>query len=75
VRGFPVRNLLERAINDDDADHASKLIRDALGIDSDEVTNYSFPKHWPDNREQRARVIGDWLRSEARFLIDPADED
>jgi hypothetical protein len=70
-----VRNLLEQAIDDDDGDHASKLIRDALGIDSDEVTNYSFPKDWPDNREQRARVISDWLRSEARFLIDPADED
>jgi hypothetical protein len=25
-------------------------------------------KHWPKAREQRARVIGEWLRTEARFL-------
>jgi hypothetical protein len=64
-----VRNLLEQAIDSDDGDIAAKMIRDALGIESDEVTNHSFPKHWPDNREQRARVIGDWLKDEARFLV------
>ncbi len=32
-------NLLQEAINDPDPDHASKLIRDALGIQSDEVAN------------------------------------
>jgi uncharacterized protein HemY len=62
-------NLLEQAIDCDDGDHAAKLIRDALGIESDEVANYVFPKTWPANREQRARIIGDWLRAEARFLI------
>ena len=47
-------NLLERAIDCDDGDQAAKLIRDALGIESDEVANYVFPKTWPANREQRA---------------------
>jgi hypothetical protein len=23
---------------------------------------------WPEDREQRARIIGDWLQSEARYL-------
>ena len=65
-------NLLERAIDCDDGDDAGKLIRDALGIESDEVANYMFPKTWPANREQRARIIGEWLRAEARFLIAPS---
>ena len=43
-------NLLERAIDCDDGDDAGKLIRDALGIESDEVANYMFPKTWPANR-------------------------
>jgi len=47
-------NLLEQAIDCDDGDNAAKLIRDALGIESDEVANYVFPKTWPANREQRA---------------------
>jgi hypothetical protein len=64
-----VRNLLEQAIEGDDGTRAAAVIRDALGIESDEVTNNSFPKYWPDNREQRARVIGDWLREEARFMV------
>jgi hypothetical protein len=63
-----MRNLIQAAIDDSDGERAAKTIRDALGIESDEVVNYSFPKHWPDSREQRARVIGDWLRTEARFL-------
>jgi len=61
-------NLLERAINADDGNRAAKLIQNALGIESDEVANYCFPKTWPQDREQRARIIGDWLRAEARFL-------
>ena len=61
-------NLLERAINTDDGNRAAKLIQNALGIESDEVANYSFPKTWPQDREQRARIIGDWLRAEACFL-------
>jgi hypothetical protein len=61
-------NLLERAINTDDGNRAAKLIQNALGIESDEVANYCFPKTWPQDREQRARIIGDWLKAEARFL-------
>jgi hypothetical protein len=61
-------NLLERAINTDDGNRAAKLIQNALGIESNEVANYCFPKTWPKDRELRARIIGDWLRAEARFL-------
>jgi uncharacterized protein HemY len=61
-------NLLRQAINCDDADHATKIIRDALGIDSDDVVNYCFPKEWPSDRERRARYIGEWLKTEARYL-------
>jgi hypothetical protein len=61
-------NLLRQAINRDDADHAAKIIRDALGIDSDDVVNYCFPKEWPSDRERRARYIGEWLKTEARYL-------
>ena len=48
-------NLLEQAIYSNDADHAARLIQEALGIHSDEVANYVFPKSWPIDREQRAR--------------------
>ena len=61
-------NLLERAISTDDADRAAKIIQNALGIATDEVANFCFPKSWPSDREQRARIIGDWLRAEARYL-------
>ena len=61
-------NLLEQAINSNDGDHAAKIIRDALGIESDDVANYCFPKEWPACHELRARIIGDWLQTEARFL-------
>jgi hypothetical protein len=63
-----MNNLLERAINTDDGDRAAKLIRNALGIESDDVANYCFPKTWPPDRERRARIIGDWLRAEVRYL-------
>jgi hypothetical protein len=59
-------NLLEQAIACDDADRAAKIIQDALGIESDDVANYCFPKTWPADREVRARIIGDWLTTEAR---------
>jgi uncharacterized protein HemY len=61
-------NLIEKAINSDDGDRAAKIIQDALGIESDDVANYVFPKTWPTDREQRARIIGEWLQTEARFL-------
>ena len=61
-------NLLKQAINADDGDCAAKLIQNTLGIESDDVANYCFPKTWPQDREQRARIIGDWLRAEVRYL-------
>jgi len=61
-------NLLERAIDCDDGDRAAKIIQEALGIESDDVANYVFPRTWPVDREQRARIIGEWLQTEARFL-------
>jgi hypothetical protein len=61
-------NLLEQAIACDDADRAAKIIQDALGIESADVVNYCFPKSWPADREQRARIIGEWLQTEARYL-------
>jgi len=61
-------NLLEQAINCDDGDRAAKMIQDALGIESDDVANYCFPKTWPADREVRAAIIGDWLNTEAHFL-------
>jgi hypothetical protein len=61
-------NLLEQAINSNDSDVAAKIIQDALGIENDDVANYCIPKTWPEDRERRARIIGDWLRAEARFL-------
>jgi uncharacterized protein HemY len=61
-------NLLQQAINCDDPDRAARMIRDALGIESDGVVNYCFPKEWPADRERRARYIGEWLKTEARYL-------
>ena len=48
--------------------NSAKIIQDALGIESGDVVNYCFPKTWPDDREQRAQIIGDWLQTEARYL-------
>jgi len=61
-------NLLEQAISSDDGDRAAEIIKEALGIESDDVLNYTFPKTWPTDREVRARIIGDWLQTEARYL-------
>jgi hypothetical protein len=38
--------LLDQAVNCDDADRAAKIIQNALGIESDDVVNYRFPKSW-----------------------------
>ncbi len=61
-------NLLQQAINCDDANRAARITQDALGIESDEVVNYCFPKTWPADHERRARIIGEWLTTEARYL-------
>jgi hypothetical protein len=62
-------NLIEQAIACDDGDRAARIIQEALGIESDEVANYVFSESWPAGREQRARIIGEWLQTEARFLV------
>jgi uncharacterized protein HemY len=61
-------NLLEQAINCDDGDRAAKIIQNALGIENNDVVNYCFPETWPEDRQQRANIIGYWLQSEASFL-------
>jgi uncharacterized protein HemY len=61
-------NLLAQAINCDDPDQAARIIRDALGIESDDMVNYCFPRQWPSDRERRARYIGEWLKTETRYL-------
>jgi hypothetical protein len=61
-------NLLEQAINCNEGDHAATIIQDALGIGNDDVVKHCFPKTWPEDREERARIIGYWLQSEACFL-------
>jgi uncharacterized protein HemY len=61
-------NLLEQAINCNDGDRAAKIIQDALGIESDDVGSYCFPKQWPSNHEQRADIIGEWLHREASYI-------
>jgi hypothetical protein len=61
-------NLLAEAINCNDGDQAARIIQLALGIESDDVANYCFPQTWPADRQQRARIIGDWLQTEARYL-------
>jgi hypothetical protein len=67
-------NVLRAAIEDNDGEHAALQIREALGIESDEVENSSFPKNWPADRDRRARIIGDWLRDEARLLAQYPDD-
>ena len=57
-------NLLEQAIDCNDGDRAAQIIQHALGIESDDVVNYVFPKTWPTDREQRARIIREWLQTE-----------
>ena len=52
----------------DDADRAAGIIQDALGIESDDVVNFCFPTTRPTDRERRARYIGEWLETEARYL-------
>ena len=61
-------NVLEQAISSDDANQAARIIQDALGIEADDAVSYCFPKTWPADRGRRARIIGDWLQTEARFL-------
>jgi hypothetical protein len=36
--------------------------------ESDDVARYCFPKDCPADREQRAGIVGERLKTEARFL-------
>ena len=62
-------NLLEEAINSNDGDHAAKVIQSARHRER-RGRELAFPKTWPNDREQRARIIGEWLQTEARFLAE-----
>ena len=45
------------------------MIQDALGIESDDVANYCFPKDLADRSRRGAHAyIGEWLKTEARYL-------
>ena len=43
------------------------VIKNALGIESDDVANYRFLKAWAANASS-ANIIGEWLQTEARFV-------
>ena len=58
-------NLLQQAISCDDPNRAAKIIWTALGIESNEVLP---PDVVPGDRELRARIIGEWLKTEAHYL-------
>ena len=60
-------NLLKEAIGSEDGGHTARIIQQALGIEPDEVANYCFLKSRPDDRAQRANIIGEWLQTEALF--------
>jgi hypothetical protein len=61
-------NLLAEAINSDDPDRAARIIRDALGIESDDVVGTASRQSGPRTAIPRARYIGEWLKTEARYL-------
>lgn len=63
-------NVLEQAINCEDSERATKIIREALGIENSGVAKSGFGKSWPADREQRGRFIGEWLLMEACFQAD-----
>ena len=49
-------NLLAQAIDCDDPNQAARIIRDALGIEGDDVVNYCFPDDLA-GRSRAARPI------------------
>ena len=64
---YAMTNLLEPAINANDGDLAADATFfgfPTLGIQSDDVVNYVFPKASRNDREQRAKIIGEWLQTE-----------
>ena len=60
-------NLLEQAIDSDDGDRAARIIQEAVGIESDDVADYVFPKTWPADRERRAGSSASGWRPERAF--------
>jgi hypothetical protein len=40
----------------------------SFSLEPVDVVNYCFPKEWPADRERRARYMGEWLKTEARYL-------
>ena len=50
---IPMANLIEQAINCNDGERAAKIIRDALGIESDDVANYCFERMASQSRAAR----------------------
>jgi hypothetical protein len=65
-RGGRLANLFEQAIQCNDGDHAAKSSSTRSGLRVMTWPTTSSP--WPHDREQRARIIGEWLQTEARFL-------
>jgi hypothetical protein len=61
-------NLLEQAINCDDGARAAKIIRDALGIETDDVSNYCLPQSELANGSRSACPHHRRLAAEAQFL-------
>ena len=62
-------NLIEQAIACDDGDPRRSDHSRATRHRERQCRHYVFPKTWPADREQRARVIGEWLQTEARFVV------
>jgi hypothetical protein len=63
-------NLLEQAISVDDADRAAQIIQDALGIESDEVANYRFPRHGRRIASGAPRSSANGYRQKRVFWLD-----
>jgi hypothetical protein len=64
ARRNPCPTCSNRRINADDGDPAAKIIQDALGIESDEVANYCFPK-----RSAGRRVVKDIILTAAMLAF------
>jgi len=62
-------NLLQQAINCDDPDQAARIIRDAHGIESDDVVNYCFPTTWPTDRERRSSIMRPSIMNTLRSAV------
>jgi hypothetical protein len=67
-------NVIEQAISTDNAGQAAKLIKRALGIESDDVVNYCFPISWPvDLSNARASSVSGCRPKRAIRLLGSAN--